>query len=144
MTKPLSVLCVDDNASVAPALERWFRRLSDFEWLGSLRSADELQATVDRLNPDVVLLDLDMPGADPVVALKQVRAEHKSVRIVMLSAHLRPEDIDRCLTAGAAGYLSKNATPADIAAAVKTIASGKRVLSPEAEESLRLLGPLGK
>jgi DNA-binding NarL/FixJ family response regulator len=133
----VSILCVDDNVQVGASLERWFRRLSDFRWAGFVHGVETVEEVVDRVKPDIVLMDLDMPGEDSVNVVARLTARTPPVRVAMLSAHLRPDDIRRSMQAGAAGYISKDQSPDAIAAEVMRVAAGAVVLSPEAEAALR-------
>ena len=137
VARPVSILCVDDSALVGRALERWFHRFSDFRWLGWLPGPESVEETCTRLNPDVVLMDLDMPGEDAVAVVNRLAHRVPPVRVAMLSGHLRPKDIRRSLAAGAAGYLSKDQPAGEIAAEVMQVAEGKMVLSPDAEAALQ-------
>jgi DNA-binding NarL/FixJ family response regulator len=137
MSTHVSILCVDDNAQVGASLERWFRRLSDFQWVGFVPGVETVEEVVDRVKPDIVLMDLDMPGEDSVAVVARLTARTPPVRVAMLSAHLRPDDIRRSMRAGAAGYLSKDQSPDKIAAEVMRVAEGAVVLSPDAEAALR-------
>jgi DNA-binding NarL/FixJ family response regulator len=136
-SRVVSILCVDDNLQVGQSLERWFRRLSDFRWLGWVSATAQVEEMVDRLKPDITLMDLDMPGEDPVAVVARLASRQPPMRVVMLSAHLKPHDIERSLKAGAVGYLSKHQGPDAIAAEVMRIADGAVVLSPAAESALR-------
>ncbi len=130
------VLVVDDNADVLGALESRLRREPGLHLTGSLACADSLVETVKRLAPDVVLLDLDMPGREPLGALADLTREHPRTRVIILSGHVRRELIDRSVSAGAWGYLSKNDDFAGIAAAVRRVMEGEMVLSPEVQAAL--------
>lgn len=132
----MRVLAVDDNAAVLVALESRLAREAGVSWAGSLGCADSLVETVGRLVPDVVLLDLDMPGRDPLTALADLTQAHPRTRVIILSGHVRRELIDRAVAAGAWGYLSKSDDFAGIAAAVTRVMEGEMVLSPEVRAAL--------
>jgi DNA-binding NarL/FixJ family response regulator len=140
--KAISILVVDDNPLVGESLARWFSRVGDFRFLGYVDDTSKIEEIVKDLHPDVVLLDLDMPGFDPVGIVSRLAAAHPTIFVTMLSAHMLPHAIRACLNAGACGYLSKDEDPAAIAAAVRRIKEGKRVLSPQAQAAIGT-GPLG-
>src|SRR5437660_2247510 len=113
---PIKVLCVDDTDFVAEALRRRLGISGDFHWLGLLENANNLETEVRERRPDVVVLDVDMPGRSSFDALQGVTAAAPGARVLMLSGHVRADYIDRALKAGAWGYLSKNEDVATIIA----------------------------
>lgn len=142
MPKAISILVVDDNPLVGESLSRWFSRVEGFRFLGYVEETSKIEEVAKDLHPDVVLLDLDMPGFDPVGVVSRLAAALPTILVTMLSAHMLPHAIRACLNAGACGYLSKDEDPAAIAAAVRRIKEGKRVLSPQAQAAIGT-GPFG-
>lgn len=130
---PVRVLCVDDNEFVAESIQRRLSREPGFTWLGQLQSAENLLERCHMDRPDVVILDIDMPGKDPFDALREVSSECPNVRIIMLSGHVRRELIDRAVDSGAWGYLSKSEDTTSIIAAIRGVAEGKFTIGREAE-----------
>jgi len=122
---------VDDNDLLADAIEMNLKLAGGFQWLGQLKTAGSLIKRCERDAPDVVLLDIDMPGRDPFEALEQLTATCPNVRVLMLTGLVRSDLIDRAITAGAWGYLSKNDGMALIPA-IKRVVEGEFVLGPEA------------
>jgi DNA-binding NarL/FixJ family response regulator len=131
-TGPIRVLCVDDNDFIAEAMARVLTRDQGFEWLGWLPDAEGLHDAVGQRHPDVVLLDIDLPGADGLEVLERLLREFPDIRVIMLSGHVRREFIDRAVDAGAWGYLSKGERSDVIAAAVRQVAAGEFSLVGEA------------
>jgi DNA-binding NarL/FixJ family response regulator len=117
-------------------MARWFARSAGFRFLGYVDHAEHAEEIISRLCPNVVLLDLDMPGIDALAMVARLAASRPTIYIAIVSGHANPEVVRRCLDAGACGYLSKDEGPADIAAAAHQIALGKRVLSLQAKEAL--------
>ncbi len=126
------VLCVDDNELVAEAIGRKLSLSGGFEWLGQLEDATDLVKEAQRRRPDVILLDIDMPGADPFVALEQLSQSNPETAVVMLSGHVRLDLIERAIEAGASGYVSKNEATQTLIEAIQRAAQGEFVLGPEA------------
>ena len=126
------VLCVDDNDLVAEAIGRKLTLAGGFTWLGRLCEADELIEETRRLRPHVVLLDIDMPGADPFEMLAQLTRESPDTAVLMLSGHVRIDLIERAIEAGALGYVSKNEATHTLIDAIQRAAHGEFVLGPEA------------
>src|SRR5436853_4631910 len=97
---PVSVLSVDDCPQIGLAMERWMLTLADFTWLGWVQELEEAERLIAEREPDVVLLDLDMPG-NPVEVLERAKKANRATKYVMLSAHMDPRQIQRCWDAGA-------------------------------------------
>jgi DNA-binding NarL/FixJ family response regulator len=134
----IRVLCVDDNPLVADAVATRLTLAGGFRWLGHLTGAEGLGDAVARERPDVILMDLDMPGEDPFEAIRVLSATQPDVRVLILSGHVRSELIDRAIEAGAWGYLSKSDGVDTLVSAIERVAAGEFVLGPEvATESTR-------
>jgi two-component system invasion response regulator UvrY len=129
--RPIHILCVDDNELVCGALERKFAGDDDFVWCGSLPDATDLLAKVADCNAHVVLLDLDMPGPDPLAEAGKLIRAMLQCRVVVLSGRYSETLVERALAIGAAGYLSKAEASSEIIEAVHKAAAGEVVLGHE-------------
>jgi DNA-binding NarL/FixJ family response regulator len=109
---------------------------ADIDVLGEGSSAAEAVAAVCAHQPDVVLMDLRMPGADGVQATKLVLALQPQCRVVVLTTYDNDADILRAVEAGASGYLLKDATPDELAHAIRAAAGGGSVLAPSVAAKL--------
>jgi DNA-binding NarL/FixJ family response regulator len=138
-TTPIGVMVVDDNSLVGEALGRWARRQPALRWLGWTDDQGAAAAMVAEHHPDVVLLDIDIPGVDTFALVSVLKQRWPEVRVVMLSGHVREEYIDRAADAGAAGYIIKDEPPREILALAQRAAAGEFVLS----ETARALGGRG-
>jgi DNA-binding NarL/FixJ family response regulator len=107
-SRPIRVLCVDDSRDITATLGRCIAREPDMESVGSLHSADDLVRQVDERRADVVLLDMTMPGKDPLAALRDLRA-HAAARVLVFSGRDDQEAVEMAAEAGASGFLSKDA-----------------------------------
>jgi DNA-binding NarL/FixJ family response regulator len=136
MEQPIRVLCVDDNALVAEAIGSKLEISREFHWLGHLGCADGLLDVVSRLDPDVILLDIDMPGADPFAALAELTEARPEIAVLILSGHVRRDLIDRSIDAGAAGYVSKAEGAAALLPAIRRAARGEFVLGPAISDTV--------
>jgi two-component system response regulator DesR len=132
------LLCVDDNPDVAAALEQYFSRLGGIRVVGWSSTADTLLQQVLELRPQVVLLDLSMPGKPAIQALIEVKAACPQVKVLILSAQLQQGALEAARLAGASGYILKEEDPSFIAAAIIRAAGGAEVFS---EAALALLSP---
>lgn len=125
-----SVVCVDDNPQMAAALRQLLVR-EGFEWKEWLQSADGLLESVATHRPSIVLLDLDMPGRDPIETLRDLSSQQPASRAVIFSGHVRRELVDRAIEAGAWGYVSKNDSVRELVAALRAVIAGRLGFSPE-------------
>ena len=107
-TTPIRVLCVDDHAFLVDGLKTRLEVENDMEFVGRLDTADDLVGHVQRLQAGVVLLDIDMPGADVFEAIDELHRRHPEARAILLSAYLRDQYLDSAFSSGAWGYLSKS------------------------------------
>ncbi len=135
MSKPteqrsLRVLVVDDNRLVCDALRLMINIMEDAEFLGSLPSADELYDTVLDRQPDVVILDLDMPGADPIEVVRALSDVQPSTRIIIYTGHVRQALIDRVFDAGAWGFVGKCEPTETVIDAIRRVAEGEVIVAP--------------
>jgi two-component system response regulator DesR len=137
MNFPVRILCIDDNRLIAEALERRLATEPRLQWVGWVSNLVDAAGQALQARPDVVLLDIDMPGRDSFDVLREIAATLPSAKIVMLSGHVRLEYVDRAIDAGAWGYLSKNESMEDLFAAIMRIALGEFVLSAEVEAECR-------
>src|SRR5688572_12964494 len=102
------VLCVDDNPLIREALQSKLQRAPSLEWIGALPDASDLISKVESECPAIVILDLDMPGPDPLLVLKRLSAQCPNTRVVVFTGHVRRDFVDRAIDAGAWAYISKN------------------------------------
>lgn len=133
---PISILCVDDNTELTEALRGTLARLGGFEWLGSLSDTTTLRAMITRLKPNIVLLDVDMPGRSSFDLLSELGPIFPGTRIVFFSGHVRAELIDRALDGGAWGYASKSDTPNAVVQCLRDVAAGNLGFTPESRQLL--------
>lgn len=128
---PAGILCVDDNALVAEALRHKLSRTPGFEWRGWLPDADALVQRAADDCPELILLDLDMPGRDPFDALAEVVELCPKVKTVVFSGHVRKDLIDRAIDSGAWGYIAKSDGEEALIDALRQIVAGEFTMSPE-------------
>ena len=140
----IRILLADDHPVVREGLRGMLSAESDIEVVGEAASGAEAVALFGALRPDVVLMDLRMPGGDGVDAIAKIRAGRDSgVRIIVLTTYDTDADILRAVEAGAAGYLLKDAPRADLLHAIRAAARGETVLAPVVAGRLvsRVRGP---
>ena len=127
------VLCVDDHAVLVEGLKAQFAIDGQIECVGYLSSAANLLDEASRLKPDVILLDIEMPGPDVFEMADRLHHMHPSIRFVFLSAHVRDGYLASAYKCGAWGYFAKGDNLEDIVAGVKQVASS--------EEAVFIMGP---
>lgn len=136
MSDPLRIVVVDDHPIVRDGLIGIFNQEPGLEVVGQASSGPEGVAVVRRCIPDVVLMDLRMPGGDGVAAIRELVAAKVASRILVLTTYDTDRDILAALGAGAHGYLLKDAPRADLVRAVFDVAAGRPVLTPAALTAL--------
>jgi len=126
----IRVLLADDHPVVRAGLRGMLAAEPGIEVAGEAASGPEAVAQAGAGAYDVILMDLRMPGGDGVAATAQIIASSPGARILILTTYETDADILRAVEAGATGYLLKDATPAELAAAVRAAARGETVLAP--------------
>ena len=126
--KSVRVMVIEAQALFAKALCQVFASDSMLEVVGDADSI--MSAQLKSLRPDLIVLDLDGHSADIGEALRRCREVLPNSRVCILSTHVQPEVMQRCLTAGADGYVVKDITPNELIRAVKTVASGSSYVDP--------------
>ena len=124
------VLVVDDHPVVRGGIEALLAAAGDLEVVGSAEDGLQALGLVAALRPDVVLMDLRMPGLDGASATGRTRREHPDVHVLVLTTDETDADIDAAVEAGATGYLLKDTPLAQLADAVRAAARGETVLAP--------------
>jgi DNA-binding NarL/FixJ family response regulator len=139
----ISVLVVDDHVIVRHGLRGMLAAEPDLDVVGEAGSGPEAVAMVGLHSPDVVLMDLRMPGGDGVAATASITKEHSGTRVVVLTTYDTDADILRAVEAGAAGYLLKDCSQAELTSAIRAAARGETVLTPSVAARLvnRMRGP---
>lgn len=130
---PIRVLCVDDNPMIGEAVSMKLRPEDGFVVLKQLMNADDLVEQALQQAADIVLLDIDMPGADPFQAMQELEKRRPEARVIMLSGHVRRDLVDQAFEAGAWGYLSKDNDVQNLPDVVRRVAAGAIVLGPDVE-----------
>ena len=128
----IRVLLVDDQALVRAGFRALLDDQDDIEVVGEAGDGDEAVALTSRLLPDVVLMDIRMPGLDGLGATREIVADERlsAVRIVILTTFDLDEYVFEALQAGASGFLVKNTEPVELIHGVRAVASGDALLSP--------------
>ena len=129
-------MIVDDHTIVRSGLSALLQAYEDLELAGEASNGREAIAIYDRIKPDVVLLDMVMPEMDGAQTMRGLRERDAKAKVLVLTSFKEDDLVTAAMNAGAIGYLLKNVTADELAAAIRLAAMGKRTLSPEATEAL--------
>jgi two-component system, NarL family, response regulator LiaR len=124
------VLVVDDHEVVREGLRAFLELQDGIDVAGEAADGEEAIAVAERLDPDVVLMDLVMPKLDGLAAMRELRDRVPRARVIVLTSFLDDDKLMPALRAGAAGYLLKNAPPPEVARAVRAAHAGEALLDP--------------
>jgi NarL family two-component system response regulator LiaR len=127
----IRVLVVDDHPVVRQGLRSFLSSREGIEVVGEAADGEAALGELRRLRPDVVLMDLVMPGACGVAAIRRITAEHPEVRTLVLTSFSSEDDVIPAVAAGAVGYLLKDVAPVELEAAVRAAFRREATLSPE-------------
>ena len=136
--EPVTVVVVDDQSAVREGLVLLLGTLPGITVAGEAADGEAAVELVATAKPQVVLMDLNMPGGDGVTATRRIAADYPGTRVVVLTTYADDESIIAALQAGALGYLTKDATRAEIGRAVQAAAAGQAVLDPAVQQRLLL------
>jgi NarL family two-component system response regulator LiaR len=136
MADAIRVLLVDDHAVVREGLRNFLALQDGLEIVGEASDGAEAIEQAQRLEPDVILMDLVMPGLDGIGAMRQLRVRSPGSRVIVLTSFLEDERVLPAIQAGAAGYLLKNVAPAELARAIRAAHAGEAIIDPTAAARL--------
>jgi DNA-binding NarL/FixJ family response regulator len=132
----IRLVIVDDHAIVRSGLRQIAQSEVDIEVVGEAADSGELLDVLRKQESDVVLMDISMPGKNGLEALKLVKERWPSTAVLMLSMYPEDQYAVRSVKAGASGYLHKNSPPETVIQAIRTVAKGKKFITPELAEQL--------
>ena len=126
----ITVLVVDDHPVVRGGLRSFLATLEDIELVGEASDGDEAVALVAEHVPDVVLMDLVMPGTDGIEATRRIRDAAPSTKVIALTSFATDDKVFPAIKAGAVGYMLKEAEPSELADAIRRVHAGEVLLHP--------------
>lgn len=132
----IKLLIVDDHDIVREGLSAILNQEPDFEVVGEAKDGQTALEAVERLHPTVVLLDLHMPGADGTEVCREITARFAEVRVIILTAFLDSETINRCIQAGARGFMIKDVERTDLKRSIRDVARGEAFLDRKAHTAV--------
>lgn len=139
--RQIRVLLADDHRVVRQGLRMFLETQSDFEVVGEAADGAECVEAAQRLRPDVILLDLRMPGVDGIEALRMLKARGNPARVLVVTSFTELATVVPAMRAGAVGYVFKDVDPQALAGAVRAVHAGHVLLQPEVAAALLDQGP---
>jgi DNA-binding NarL/FixJ family response regulator len=136
VSKPTRVLLVDDHAIVREGLRALLDDTESLQIVGEGSDGTEALELVRRLRPDVVLMDLKMPGLPAADAIRTIRATYPATEVLVLTSYAEDRQVEEVIRAGALGYVLKDIVAAELVRAIATVARGESWLHAEAQRSL--------
>jgi len=133
---PIRVMLVDDHTVVRSGLSAFLLAYDDMELVGEAASGEDAVRFCEQVQPDVILMDLVMPDMDGATATRLIRAKHPAIQVVALTSFKEQELVQAALQAGAIGYLLKNVSAEELAAAIRMANIGQPTLAAEAAQVL--------
>ncbi len=134
--KRIRVIIVDDHAVVRGGLRLFLLAFEDLELVGEAGNGEQALRLCEQAQPDVVLMDLVMPGMNGVQATRKIREEYPQIQVIALTSFDEEGLVQGALEAGAISYLLKNVSASELAAAIRAAHAGRPTLAPEAAQAL--------
>ena len=131
MNKKIRIVVVDDYALFRRGLVSLLAEMPDFSVVGEAADGEEALRVIDKMMPDIVLLDVNMPGKGGIETVEALRERKNRVKVMMLTISQHDEDLIGSIVAGADGYLLKNTEPEDLRKTIIRMVDGQSALSPE-------------
>jgi NarL family two-component system response regulator LiaR len=132
----IRVMLVDDHAVVRSGLSTFLKAFPDLELVAEASSGERAIEICQQTQPDVILMDMMMPGMDGATAIGKILAKSPHIQVIALTSYKQDELVEAALRSGAIGYLLKDITAHELAEAIRSAAAGKPTLSPEAAKVL--------
>jgi DNA-binding NarL/FixJ family response regulator len=133
----IRVFILDDHYMVVEGIRSLLQHEKNIDWLGHASNADSCLAFLKNQSPDVILMDINMPGKNGIELCKEVKEKYNSVFVLGLSTFNQQSFIQKMMDAGASGYVLKNVSQPELMEAIEAVAKGKTFLSDEAAAILK-------
>jgi len=134
----IKILLVDDHAVVRMGFKMLIEAEADIKVIGEAESGEVAVKLFQELKPDIIVMDITMPGIGGLEAIDRIMAKDKNTKILVLSAHEDSVHPKRVLNAGAMGYLTKRSAAEELIKAIKSIYQGKRYLEPNIAQQMAI------
>ena len=130
MSDPIRIFIADDHPIVRRGIKNLLETETDFQLVGEAASGSEAIDAIKELQPDIVLMDLVMPGMDGIEATRQIKASQNNIQILVLTSFTTDDKVFPAIKAGALGYLIKDTAPDDLLRAIRQVHRGQPTLHP--------------
>lgn len=144
MVGVITLLIVDDEAIIRAGLRKILSEYSHIQIVGEAASGEEAQHLIEKLNPEVVLMDISMPGIGGIETTRQAIANNPELKILALSVHADDQYPSHILNAGAVGYITKGVNADEMIDAINTVATGEHYICNAVADKIRSVYPLGR
>jgi len=134
----ISVLIVDDHPVIRQGITSFLEVQGELEVKAAVSNGEEAIRAVEELQPDVILMDLVMPGMDGIEATRRIKSSNPNIRIIVMTSFAQDDKVFPSIEAGADGYLLKDILPGDLVEAIKSVYNGKSVIHPDVAQKLML------
>ncbi len=138
---PTSVFIIDDHYMVIEGIRSLLQHEKSIEWLGHASNAESCLAFLRQRQPDVILMDINLPGISGIELCKEVKERYPAVFVIGLSTFNQQSFIQKMMENGASGYVLKNATQEELVEAIETVMKGRIYLNDEVSQALRKENP---
>jgi DNA-binding NarL/FixJ family response regulator len=128
--KKIRIVLADDHPLMRQAIRMWIEKQQDLEVQAEASDGKELIDIATKLHPDIVVMDISMPKVNGLEATRQIMSKCPGTEVLVLTVHMDSQHVNGMLQAGASGYLTKNASGEQIVHAIRAVASGENILSP--------------
>ena len=142
--KPLRIILVDDHAIVRTGYRLLLENDPGIEIIAELESGEQANQQARELNPDVIIMDLSMPGMGGLEAIRRIKAKSPDIKVLVFTMHDNVSFVEHAMDAGASGYITKNNAPNVLIQAVRKIAAGETYIEPGLESAMNVQHQLGK
>ncbi|OIJ08224.1 hypothetical protein BKP35_18010 [Anaerobacillus arseniciselenatis] len=139
----VKILLVDDHDALLSGIKLWLSQVEEWEVVAEASSGEEAIELTRSLKPDLVLMDISMPGIGGIGALEKIKEENPNVKVLMLTMHSEEEYLKRALIKGASGFVLKKAAHTELISAINTVLSGETYIYPSLT-NLLIKGFVGK
>jgi two-component system, NarL family, response regulator YdfI len=136
MPRPTRCLAVDDHSTVRQGLGLMFGSADDLELIGTAETGEDALRAIKKHKPEVVIMDVRLPGIDGISTIKRIQQEAPSVQTVIFSAYGDKRLRSDAITAGARGYVMKGSPPEDLLRAIRTVTAGRAFVDPSLSPTL--------
>lgn len=134
----INIALVDDHVVVRSGVKRLLEEQVDLKVIAEADNGDDAYQLYHQHHPDVMLMDMNMPGSSGLSTLGQIKARYPDARVIMFTMHAEVTFAVQAISAGAKGYVLKNSTPEEVIQAVRQVAAGSSYLSPQVAQQIAL------